>query len=235
VRPFGSLAFMASRFTLAFPLGVTIGKWTRLFTERQPAIELVVKPSDDPIGLLEAGEADMVFARDAGAADDRHLIPLYSEDVVVVMSHEHLLTLEEKLHLADLDGQPRVEGRPSEALMRAVAAGDGIALMPASVAKALRRKDVEAIRLEDGPVSQVGLAWPRDEQHPLVDEFIGIVRGRTAHSSRNPEVAATQSARAAQDAKAAKAAKVAATQSARAAKQARRAAAAKRSSGKRRR
>ncbi|WP_082518961.1 LysR family substrate-binding domain-containing protein [Leifsonia sp. Leaf336] len=224
---------MASRFTLAFPFGVTIGKWTRVFAERQPTVELVVRPSADPLALLEAGEADMVFARDAPADDDRHLIPLYSEDVVVVMNHEHLLTLEEKLQLADLEGQPRVEGEPSEALMRSVAEGDGIALMPASVAKALRRKDVEAIRLEDGPVSQVGLAWPRHDQHPLVDEFIGIVRGRKAHSSRNPEIAATQAAQSAQDAKAAKAAKLAATQSARAAKQARRAAAAKRSSGKR--
>jgi DNA-binding transcriptional LysR family regulator len=224
---------MASRFILAFPPGVTIGKWTRVFAERQPDIELVVTPSDDPVALLAAGEADMVFARDAEADDDRHLIPLYSEDVVVVMSHEHLLTLEEKLYLADLDGQARAEGEPSEALMRSVAAGDGIALMPASVAKALRRKDVEAVRLEDGPVSHVGLTWPREGQHPLVDEFIGIVRGRKAHSSRNPEVAATQAARSVQDAKAAKAAQVAATQSARAAKQARRAAVAKRSSGKR--
>lgn len=232
-RSFDTLACMASRFTLAFPLGVTIGKWTRVFAERQPDVELVVAPSADPLAALAAGEADMVFTRDAEAADDRHLIPLYSEDVVVVMNHEHLLTLEEKLHLADLDGVPRVEGEPSEALMREVATGDGIALMPASVAKALRRKDVEAVHLEDGPVSHVGLTWPREGQHPLVDEFIGIVRGRKAHSSRNPEVAATQSAQAAQDAKAAKAAKVAATQSARAAKQARRAAAAKRSSGKR--
>ncbi|WP_426623565.1 LysR family transcriptional regulator substrate-binding protein [Leifsonia sp. McL0607] len=193
---------MASRFTLAFPLGVTIGKWTRVFAERQPAVELVVTPSDDPLGLLKAGEADIVFARDVEADDDRHLIPLYSEDVVVVMQHEHLLTLEEELRLADLDGEPLLTAEPSEALMRSVAAGDGIALLPASVAKALRRKDVVALRLEDGPLSHVGLTWPRDGQHPLVDEFIGIVRGRTAHSSRNPEVAATQSAQATKSAQA---------------------------------
>lgn len=224
---------MASRFALAFPLGVTIGKWTRAFAERQPDVELVVRPSADPLAVLAAGDADMAFARDAPADDDRHLIPLYTEDVVVVMHHEHLLTLEEKLHLADLDGEPRVTGEPSEALMRSVAEGDGIALLPASVAKALRRKDVTAMRLEDGPTSQVALTWPRDGQHPLVDEFIGIVRGRSAHSSRNPEVAATEAERSARDAKAAKAAKLAATQSARAAKHAKRAAAAKRSTGKR--
>ena len=185
---------MSSRFAIAFPLGVTVGKWTRAFEQRHPDVELVVRPSDDPLGVLAAGDADMVFARDAEADDDRHLIPLYAEDVVVVVHHEHLLTLEEHLHLADLEGEPRIAGEPSEAFMRSVAAADGIALLPASVAKALRRKDVVALPLEDGPQSRIGLTWPRDGQHPLVDDFIGVVRGRTAHSSRNPEVAAREAA-----------------------------------------
>lgn len=185
---------MPSRFAIAFPLGVTVGKWTRAFEQRLPDVELVVRPSDDPLAVLAAGDADMVFARDAEPDDDRHLIPLYAEDVVVVAHHEHLLTLEEHLRLADLDGEPRVTGEPSEALMRSVAAGDGIALLPASVAKALRRKDVVALPLEDAPQSRIGLTWPREGQHPLVDDFIGIVRGRTAHSSRNPEIAAREAA-----------------------------------------
>ena len=185
---------MSTRFSLAFPLGVTVGKWTRTFEQRFPDVELVVRPSDDPLRMLAAGEADMVFARDASADDERHLIPLYSEDIVVVMHHEHLLTLEEHLFLEELADEPRVTGEPSEAFMRSVAAGDGIALLPASVAKALRRKDVVALRVEDAPQSSIGLTWPREDQHPLVDDFIGIVRGRTAHSSRNPEVAARERA-----------------------------------------
>ncbi|MGO4536232.1 LysR family transcriptional regulator substrate-binding protein, partial [Leifsonia sp. 2MCAF36] len=186
---------MSSRFAIAFPLGVTVGKWTRAFEQRFPDVDLVVRPSDDPVSVLAAGEADMVFARDAEPDDGRHLIPLYAEDIVAVMHHEHLLTLEEEpLHLADLDDQPRVTGEPSEAFMRSIAEGQGIALLPASVAKALRRKDVVAIRVEDAPQSRIGLTWPREGQHPLVDDFIGIVRGRTAHSSRNPEVAAQEAA-----------------------------------------
>ncbi|MFP3464783.1 LysR family transcriptional regulator substrate-binding protein [Leifsonia sp. SIMBA_070] len=184
---------MSSRFSLAFPLGVTVGKWTRTFEERFPRVELVARPSGDPLAALAAGDADMVFARDAEPDDDRHLIPLYAEDIVAVMHHEHLLTLEEEpLRLAHLADEPRVGGEPSEALLRSVAAGDGIALLPASVAKALRRKDVVALPVVDAPQSRIGLTWPREGQHPLVDEFIGIVRGRTAHSSRNPDVAARE-------------------------------------------
>lgn len=185
---------MPSPFRVAFPLGVTVGKWTRTFEQRFPRVELVVRPSDDPLAALAAGEADMVFARDAEADDARHLIPLYSEDVVAVVHHEHLLTLEETWHVADFEDEPRVTGEPSEALMRSVASGDGVAFLPASVAKALRRRDVVALRLEDAPQSRIGLTWPREHQHPLVDDFIGIVRGRTAHSSRNPEVAARERA-----------------------------------------
>ncbi|NUU05711.1 LysR substrate-binding domain-containing protein [Leifsonia sp. C5G2] len=185
---------MSSPFRVAFPLGVTVGKWTRAFEQCFPRVELVVRPSDDPLAALAAGEADMVFARDAEPDDQRHLIPLYAEDVVAVVHHEHLLTLEETWQLADFDDEPRVTGEPSEALMRRVASGDGVALLPASVAKALRRRDVVALRLEDAPQSRIGLTWPREGQHPLVDEFIGIVRGRTAHSSRNPDVAARERA-----------------------------------------
>lgn len=185
---------MTSRFALTFPRGVAVGKWTREFERRHPAVDLVVAPSADPSAVLAAGDADMAFVRDAEPGDARHLIPLYAEDVVLVMHHEHLLTLEKKLHRADLADEPRVEGEPSETAMRRIAEGEGIALWPASVAKSLRRKDVVAVRLEDGDQSSIALTWPRDGQHPLVDEFIGIVRGRTAHSSRNPEVAAEQAA-----------------------------------------
>ncbi|MES1169078.1 MAG: LysR family transcriptional regulator substrate-binding protein, partial [Leifsonia sp.] len=185
---------MPSTFTIVFPLGVTVGKWTRVFEQRHPEVQLIVSrvADADQREAIDTGVADMAFVRGPVDTDGLHLIPLYAEDVVVAMHHEHLLTLEKKLHLADLEGQPLLDGVPSEAMFRSIAAGDGIAVMPQSVAKALRRKDVVTMRLEDAEQSSVGLAWPRDAQHELVNEFIGIVRGRSAHSSRNPDVAAAQ-------------------------------------------
>lgn len=190
---------MPSTFTIAFPPGVTVGKWTRAFTERHPDVELRVirmRESDQP-DILRSGAADMAFVREPVDAEGLHLIPLYAEDMVVAMNHEHLLTLEKKLRASDLAEETILASEPDEALMRSVAAADGVAVMPQSVAKALRRKDVVSMRLDDAEQSRVGLAWPREDQHPLVDEFIGIVRGRTAHSSRNPEVAAREAASAA--------------------------------------
>jgi DNA-binding transcriptional LysR family regulator len=186
----------SSTFTIAFPLGVTVGKWTRVFEQRFPQVELSVvrMELDDQHRMLESGEADMAFVREPLDTDGLHVIPLYAEDIVVVMNHEHLLTLEKELHHADLADESVLTDDASEGLFRRVAGGTGVAVLPQSVAKVFRRKDVVAMKLEDAEPSRIGLAWPRDGQHPLVDEFIGIVRGRSAHSSRNPEVAATEAA-----------------------------------------
>ncbi len=186
--------------TIAFPLGVTVGKWTRVFEERHPDVLLsVVKERPEELrARLDSGDVDLAFDRLPIEIDGLHVIPLYEENVVAAMHHEHVLTLEKTLQLADLDGEtilePAVGDEWDEVLFRRVAAGDGVAVVPQSVAKALRRRDVVAMKLEDAEPARVALAWPREAENPMVDEFIGIVRGRSARSSRNPEVAAAEAA-----------------------------------------
>ena len=188
---------MASSFTIAFPLGVTIGKWTRAFEQRHPEVTLnVVRTElDDQRATLDRRDADIAFVREPLDTEGLHLIPLYEESIVVVLHHEHLLTLEKMLYLRDIAEEPLAGGSDPESVIRRVAAGGGIAVFPQSVAKAFRRKDVTTLKLDDAEPSRVALAWPRDSQHPLVDEFIGIVRGRSAHSSRNPEIVAGEVAK----------------------------------------
>lgn len=65
-----------------------------------------------------------------------------------------------------------------------MAAGVGVVIVPMSLARLHHRKDITSRLLTDGPVSPVALAWPEGETPPLVEAFIGIVRGRTANSSR---------------------------------------------------
>ena len=70
------------------------------------------------------------------------------------------------------------------AYVELVAAGVGLALMPMSVARAHSRRDVVARPVADAPDTGIGLAWLRASEDPRLDTFIGIVRGRTANSSR---------------------------------------------------
>src|SRR5206468_584131 len=63
-------------------------------------------------------------------------------------------------------------------------AGHGIARMPQSVFRATGRRDLVAREVTDAEPTRVGLVWRNSSSGPLIDEFIGIVRGRTANSSR---------------------------------------------------
>jgi hypothetical protein len=53
-----------------------------------------------------------------------------------------------------------------------------------SLARLHHRKDVEYRPLRGGAASTVALAWVAARTTPEVEAFVGIVRGRTANSSR---------------------------------------------------
>ena len=59
-------------------------------------------------------------------------------------------------------------------------------VLPLSLARLHHRRDLARRPVTDAPQSSVVLTWPDAENTELMEEFIGIVRGRTAHSSRTP-------------------------------------------------
>ena len=63
-------------------------------------------------------------------------------------------------------------------------AGIGVLIVPQSLARLYHRKDLTYRPITDAPTCPVGLAFPEGQQSELVEEFIGIVRGRKASSSR---------------------------------------------------
>jgi DNA-binding transcriptional LysR family regulator len=68
------------------------------------------------------------------------------------------------------------------------ATGSGVVVVPMSLARLHHRKDTVSRPFAEGPESPVGLVWLRDGlEEPtseLVEEIVGIVRGRTVNSSR---------------------------------------------------
>lgn len=175
---------------VAFVPGVTPTKWERIWRERRPRgrLDLVSMNQDAALTALTDGTAHMALLRDVAADDRWHVIPLYREAPVVVAPKGSLVadigepTLED---LADENVLPvdLLDGTGEDAVAL-VAANVGVAVMPQSVARAASRKDIVARLLHDAPDTSISLVWPAVGAHPLVDEFIGIVRGRTANSSR---------------------------------------------------
>ncbi|GAA2085913.1 LysR family substrate-binding domain-containing protein [Pseudolysinimonas kribbensis] len=184
------MAADARVLVVAFVPGVTPGKWERIWRERRPGGRLELRPlvQDAALSALDEGAVQMAFLRDIVADDRRHAISLYRERPVVIAPRGSLVASLGEVDLADLPGEnlldvdlARGDGAPAVDL---VAANVGVAILPQSVARALSRKDVVARPLRDAPDTGISLVWPTASAHPLADTFIGIVRGRTAHSSR---------------------------------------------------
>jgi len=171
--------------TVGFVVGVSPDKWARVWSERMPGATLELRPVDaeHAVAALEA-DLDMVLARDAGVGDDElHAIELWRETQVAVAPKDHPIKLFDAVTTADLDDENLIAGS-DDAALDLVAAGVGIVRMPQSVLRATGRRDVIGRPISDATPTQIALVWPRDRDHELIQEFIGIVRGRTANSSR---------------------------------------------------
>ena len=181
---------MADPLVVAFVPGVTPGKWERTWRDRRSPghLELRAMTQDAALAALRDGAAHMALLRDQGADDDHHAIELYRELPVVVAPRGSLVAGLDAVDLRDLDGEHvlpvDLASGTGEDAVELVAANVGVAIMPQSVARALSRKDVVARPLRDGADTAISLVWPIAGSHPNCDVFVGIVRGRTANSSR---------------------------------------------------
>lgn len=175
---------------VAFIVGVTPGKWAKVWAERLPRtyLELMSSTAAESLAAVENGSADAAFLRMPVAVDRLSNIPLYTELPVVVVPKGHAIEAMDVVTIADLSAETVLSSEVQDAdwalIVEMVATGAGVAVMPHSVARALSRRDVVARPVSDGPHSRIALVWLTGNDNSLIEEFIGIVRGRTANSSR---------------------------------------------------
>ena len=202
-------------FRLAFAPGVTPAKWVGVWRERLPDVPLQLVPVSvtDRGTMLRAGDVEAGLLRLPIDQDGLGVIPLYTEIPVVVVPVDHAIAAFDEVSVLDLadevflhpqddllewdttPGKPAVE-RPetTSAAIELVAAGIGVVVVPQSVARLHHRKDLTYRPVTGAPSSRIGFAWVEENMTDLVEEFIGIVRGRTANSSRGRQASAADAA-----------------------------------------
>ncbi|WP_085529277.1 LysR substrate-binding domain-containing protein [Kocuria massiliensis] len=178
------------------PVGAARGVET---LEQERAHMVLARPDDEP---------------KLNDRDRFHTVKLYEETMVVVLPIDHVLTLLDTVPLEELSEEfmlQRPESIPEWASIRAtaddaepqklppmrdtadavelVAAGIGLLIVPMSLARHHHRKDVTFRPVDGMRERPVVLAWPRDLERPepdeaILQEFVGVVRGRTSASSR---------------------------------------------------
>jgi DNA-binding transcriptional LysR family regulator len=187
-----------------FPLGLVPGvvarRWTKVWAERvrRPVLEIVPVEEHEQVAALAEGRIRMCVARlpvlAAGGLgpEDLHVVRMYDERQVVLAPRDHVLAAlddDEAVALDDVrdelltddDLAPTLPARDRAAL---VAGGQGLLVVPQSVARAYQRKDLIWRPVDDIDPTTVALAWPRADDDSLCQEMVGIVKGRTARSSR---------------------------------------------------
>lgn len=192
-------------FRLAYVPGVTPTKWIRIWGERVTGtpLELVSVDAADASTVLRDGGADVALVRLPIDRGGLSAIPLYDEVPVVVVPKDHVFTAADEVALADLADELVLDpldvpltwdvlpgraaaDRPASTAdaIELVAAGVGVVVVPMSLARLHHRKDLTYRPVGGAPESRIALSWVEDRTTDLVEEFIGIVRGRTANSSR---------------------------------------------------
>lgn len=197
---------------IAFVPGVSPDTWARKWRERVRRVPLELLPIADAaqLAVLRDGRADMALIRLPVAQDGVSVIPLYEEVPVVVVPTDHPVAAYDRVDVTDLSEEHLLQDpdevpawrriatevaagtrHPVPALtldqaITTVAAGTGIVIVPASLARLHHRKEVTARPVTGVAPSGVGLAWLTERSDERTDYFIGIVRGRTANSSRSP-------------------------------------------------
>jgi DNA-binding transcriptional LysR family regulator len=184
---------------------VTPTKWVRIWNERLPDVPLTLirVPAAEAANLVRNRDADAVLLRLPIDRAGLHAIPLYTETTVVVVPKDHLAAAAEEMSAEDfaddvvlhplddtldwgqLPGRQAIE-RPATTAdaIELVAAGVGLLVVPQSLARLHHRRDLTYRPVSDAPESRVALSWLEDETTDLIEQFIGIVRGRTVNSMR---------------------------------------------------
>lgn len=165
---------------------MTLTKWRRIWGERYPrnTLEVVEVGEPEQRAVLDDDRVDVCFVRLPVDRTGLHVIPLYEEVAVVIARKDHPISLFDTVTSQDLVDEAVIEPDHPDAI-DLVAGGAGVLLVPQSIARTHSRRDLVHRPVSDAEPTTIGLAWPVDHPAELVDDFIGVVRGRTVNSSRS--------------------------------------------------
>lgn len=187
--------------TVGFMPGVQPAAVVRTMTARHPllTVELVRLTTADQAEAIRDGRIDVGFLRLPFDQHGLQVRPLWSEPRVAMLPVSHPLAGKEQVVVADLADEHLLQDPDSvpqwrdvatelrtgtaaalpvfhavEEKLEHVALGQGIAVLPLSVAQSYVRADVTHVLIGDLPPNQVCLAWDASRRSPVIAEFAAI-------------------------------------------------------------
>ncbi|MCX7444416.1 LysR family transcriptional regulator substrate-binding protein [Corynebacterium sp. P7003] len=186
---------VGSVLSIVFVTGTAPGKWFERFAERTGHREPVNRESGDPVSLLINGEADLALVRlpDVRIDETFHLVRLYEEQPGVAVPRDSELTLVDTLGDEDIADQKVfyspgtggvVDVGEVEQAVDVVATGVGVVIAPRPLLRRLGSRRTENRGYRNGTPTTIALVWRVADDCDIIQDFVGIARGRTGASSR---------------------------------------------------
>ncbi|WP_424886964.1 LysR family transcriptional regulator [Streptomyces sp. XH2] len=185
------------RLVVAFSPGLHVSDAIRAFTASRPEVVIDVFPlrwweRDAP---LRDGRAHVGYLRRPFDDSGLRTVPIGHETKVACLPVTHPLAGRRTLTSSDLGGEPVLDGRTRrvtslEEKFELIASGQGIALVPVSIANSYSRPDLVYLTVTDALPVETCLTVPESNCPGLAPDFLDVatatLRRRTGGSSATP-------------------------------------------------
>ena len=202
-----------TRFTIGFVPGITLTPAVRALRQLHPGLDVRMLRTGwhDQADVLHDARADVGIVRLPIDPAGLEVRPLYTEPRVAMVPSTHRLAGKEAVQIGDLaadhllqdpDAVPEWRdiamelrsGRPRpvpaihsiEEKLELVAGGQGVAVIPESVAKFYTRPGIETIPVEDLGPNHVAIAWPTGRSTALIREFVDAATALLPEQQQQP-------------------------------------------------
>jgi len=169
------------RLVVAFSPGLHVSEAVRAFTATHPGVEIELLhlkwwEQDAP---LRDGRADVGYLRHPFDDTGLRTVPVGSEQKVACLPVTHPLARRRTLVMADLDGETVLDARERrtssvEEKFELIAAGQGIAMVPSSVAGSYSRPDLVYLPVTDTVPVGTCIAVAKDRRERRVRDFVTV-------------------------------------------------------------
>ncbi|GAA0441852.1 LysR family transcriptional regulator [Streptomyces sp. NPDC046215] len=182
------------RLVVAFSPGLHVADAIRAYTVSRPGAVIDVFPlrwweRDAP---LRDGRAHLGYLRRPFDDSGLYTVPIGHETKVACLPVTHPLAGRRSLTSADLDGAPLLDGstrRTSslEEKFELIASGQGVALVPVSIAHSYSRPDLVYLTVTDALPVETCLAIPEDNRTGPAADFLEIATATLRLRAEGPE------------------------------------------------
>jgi DNA-binding transcriptional LysR family regulator len=169
------------RLVVGFGPALPISAAVRAYAQVHPGVEveLVHLPWNDEAASLRDGRVDVGYIRRPSDKSGLRLILLGSEPLVACMPAGHPLAARRRITEADLLDEPLLDPKlrrmnSIEEKIELVAAGEGLSILPRSVARYYSRPDVVHRTIGDARPHELYLAIAEDRKQPHVLDFLDV-------------------------------------------------------------